>query len=355
MRKTTTLEYLLHGPEYRPEPAQRHGNGHHGIKAPVVTIRPQKVCEPGEPRDRAGTWLRAAGISLAGLAAAAAAVSYWAQFTFIDHVKHQKIISYIQAGIPDAGALVFACLGIALALHGRRAIRPRFLNLACVGLSILMNALGAARGWRPTAVWVMAPVIYAVASDTLIGVLRAYAIARHKALHATLAADDSTPLQVVGAFLLWVLRLVMDPRGTVRGFRAWVLSTPASPKPRPVAVTATRVIAPRKPKVIASGPREGTKTARMIALAAAERDLLTIPPGEIARLATAKAAEVGLDGGAARAALARHVRTLQNGGDHLCPPSRPCSFSSSCCCCSCCSPGGHGGRSVICPGTASGT
>jgi hypothetical protein len=44
----------------------------------------------------------------------------------------------------------------------------------------------------------------------LIGVLRAYAIARHKALNATLAADDSTPLQVIGAFLLWVLRLVMD-------------------------------------------------------------------------------------------------------------------------------------------------
>ena len=313
MRKMTTLEYLLHGPAYQPGQPPANGNGQ---QAPAITVRPRKVSEPRELRDGAGTWLRAAGISLAGLAAAAAAVSYWAQFEFILNVKHQKIISYIQAGIPDAGALVFACLGIALALHGKRAIRPRFLNLACVGLSIGMNALAAIAGWKPAAVWVMPAVVYAVASDTLIGVLRAYAIARHQALHATLAADDSTPLQVIGAFLLWVLRLVMDPGGTVRGFRAWVLSTPASPRPRAVALTAARVISPRKPKAIASGPREGTKTARMIALAAAERDLMTIPQNEIARLATAKAAEVGLDGGAARAALARHVRNLQNGGDH---------------------------------------
>ncbi len=313
MKKITTLEYLLHGPQYQPEQPPAHGNGQ---QAPAVTVRPHKVREHREPRDRAGTWLRAAGISLAGLAAAAAAVSYWAQFEFILNVRHQKIISYIQAGIPDAGALVFACLGIALALHGKRAIRPRFLNLACVGLSIGMNALAAIAGWKPTAVWVMPAVVYAVASDTLIGVLRAYAIARHKALNATLAADDSTPLQVIGTFLLWVLRLVMDPGGTVRGFRAWVLSTPASPRPRPGAVTAAKVISPGKPKAIGSGPREGTKTARMIALAAAERDLMTIPQNEIARLATAKAAEVGLDGGAARAALARHVRNLQNGGDH---------------------------------------
>jgi hypothetical protein len=312
----TTLEYLLHGPGYQPGQPHANGNGHRDIKAPVVTIRPRKDGERREPRDRAGTWLRAAGISLAGLAAAAAAVSYWAQFTFIDHVKHQKVISYIQAGIPDAGALVFACLGIALALHGKRAIRPRFLNLACVGLSIGMNALAAIAGWKPAAVWVMPAVVYAMASDTLIGVLRAYAIARHQALNATLAADDSTPLQVIGAFLLWVLRLGMDPGGTVRGLRAWVVSTPASPRPRAVAVTAARVISPRRPKAIASGPREGTKTARMIALAAAERDLMTIPHNEIARLATAKAAQVGLDGGAARAALARHVRNLQNGGDH---------------------------------------
>jgi len=328
MRKITTLEYLLHGPQYQPQTPHANGNGH---QAPAITIRPQKVRETREPRDRAGTWLRAAGICLAGLAAAAAAVSYWAQFTFIDHVKHERIVSYIQAGIPDAGALVFACLGIALALHGKRAIRPRFLNLACVGTSILMNALGAAPGWKPTAVWIMAPVIYAVASDTLIGVLRAYAIARHKALNATLAADDSTPLQVIGAFLLWVLRLAMDPGGTVRGFRAWVLSTPASPRPRAVAVTATRVISPGKPKAIASGPRDGTKTSRFLALVTEKYGPLDrFPLDRVSPVSSELAPGAGLDTAAARGALGKAVKAAQNGGPKLCPASRPCWFSSSC-------------------------
>jgi hypothetical protein len=316
--------WLVDGREFRPERPPASGNGYQasahqapGAEAQAVTIRSRKAGERREPRDRAGAWLRAAGVSLAGLAAAAAAVSYWAQFQFIYHVKHQRMVSYLQAGIPDAGALVFACLGIALALHGRRAIRPRFLNLACVGTSILMNALGAAPGWKPTAVWVMAPVIYAVASDTLIGVLRAYAIARHKALNATLAADDSTPLQVIGAFLLWCLRLLMDPPGTFRGFRAWVLSTPASPKPRPVAATVTRVIAPKKPKAIGPGPRTGTKTAAFLALVEQRLGPLSqFPLDRVSPVSSELAPQVGLDTAAARGALGKAVKAAQNGGNH---------------------------------------
>src|SRR5258708_20346445 len=234
MTKITTLEWLLgkKAEQIRAGPPQHNGHQANGNQAngngnrQVVMIKPPREQPPREraDKDRAGTWLRGAGVSLAGLAAAAAAVSYWGQFTFNEHVKHKKIVSYIQAGIPDIGALVFACLGIALALHGKRAIRARFLNVACVGISIGMNALASAAGWKPTAVWVMAPTVYAVASDTLIGVLRAYWIARHKALNRMLAADDSTPLQVIGAVLLWCLPLVMDPGGPVKGFRRWRLS-----------------------------------------------------------------------------------------------------------------------------------
>ena len=43
------------------------------------------------------------------------------------------VVAALEAAIPDAAALVFACLGIALALHGRRALRARALNLASVG------------------------------------------------------------------------------------------------------------------------------------------------------------------------------------------------------------------------------
>ena len=47
----------------------------------------------------------------------------------------------LEAGIPDVGSMIFASLGIALALHGGRAVRARALNVACVGLSLGMTAV----------------------------------------------------------------------------------------------------------------------------------------------------------------------------------------------------------------------
>ena len=41
-----------------------------------------------------------------------------------------------------------------------------------------MNALGSAPGWRDLAIWIMPSAIYALASDTVIGVIRAWPIAR---------------------------------------------------------------------------------------------------------------------------------------------------------------------------------
>jgi hypothetical protein len=162
-------------------------------------------------------------LALAALAAAAAIVSFQAQYEMIFGFKQNKLIALIQAGIPDAGALVFASLAIALALHGKRAIRPRCLNVLCVAISVAMNALAAVPTWRGLAVWVMAPVLYALASDTLVTVIRAHALARQKELRADLDDDDSSPLAVAGALLMWLLRLALAPPSTMKGFRAWVV------------------------------------------------------------------------------------------------------------------------------------
>jgi hypothetical protein len=168
-------------------------------------------------------WLRNAMVALAVLAAAAAVVSWDAQYLMIRQVKHIPAISALEAGIPDADALIFATLGIALALHGRRALRPRTLNVACVGLSLAMNAMAAGPGWRDTAIWVMPAAVYALASDTLIGVVRAWALARMQATGQDLAEPGVTPLAVVGAMFLWLLRLSLAPASTLTGFRRWVV------------------------------------------------------------------------------------------------------------------------------------
>ena len=109
-----------------------------------------------------------------------------------------------------------------------------------------MNAIAAAPGWRNLAIWAMPPVAYALASDTLIGVVRAWAIARHQHLGTTLAADAATPLAILGGLILWLLRLTLAPVSTLAGFRAWVLEEcPVAPGRRAPRAAPRRPPAPQ--------------------------------------------------------------------------------------------------------------
>jgi hypothetical protein len=258
---------------------------------------------------------------LAVLAAAAALVSYQAQYELVAGYKHAPVVAAVQAAIPDVAALVFASLGIALALHGRRAVRARALNVAAVGTSVAMNALAAAPGWRALAVWVLPPVAYALASDTLIGVVRAWAIARQQQLGQRLAGDETTPLAIVGGLLLWWLRLALAPVSTLAGFRAWVVTEcPVAPGRRantghpalPALATARPVASP---SARGRRPQPGSKTQRFLALVTDRHGpLAQIPPGEVSPICTALAPQVDLNTGAARTALRAAVLTARDGG-----------------------------------------
>ena len=66
-----------------------------------------------------------------------------------------------------------------------------------------MNLIAAAAGWRGVAIWVMPSAVYAFASDTLIGVIRAHVLASQGradsektalALSAGAAVDAAAPL-----------------------------------------------------------------------------------------------------------------------------------------------------------------
>ena len=316
----TTEDYLRFGvtdENFGAVPVDR--NGH---KIVNLSLR-----RPKSSKDRGAAWLRNAMISLGFLAVASAVVSFTAQYRLVFAVKGIASIAGIEAGIPDVAALIFASLGIALALHGKRAIRARVLNVGAVATSITMNVLAAGPGWRDLAVWAMPPIAYALASDTAIGVVRAWAIARQKALNEALADDETTPLAILGGFLLWALRLALAPCSTLTGFRRWVLEEcPVAPGRRVQAkVLAARddrtalpsgqpvrvITAPRQPR---SAPRGDTKTSRFLALVT-ERygPLADFPITEVSRVCTALAPEVGLDAGAARAALRKQVISLQNG------------------------------------------
>ena len=219
--------------------------------------------------------------------------------------RHLPAIAALEAAIPDAAALVFACLGIALALHGRRALRARALNLASVGASVFMNAIAAAPGWRNLAIWALPPVAYALASDTLIGVVRARALARHLQLGTALAADAATPLAILGGLALWLLRLALAPASTLAGFRAWVLAEcPVAPGRRaPAPGRRPRRTRGRRPRPPGSWtwPPNGTGLSPPSRSTPSPRSAPTSPPG------------VGLHPGAARAALRKAVLAARNG------------------------------------------
>ena len=276
----------------------------------AASARPGSA-DPGQ--DHSGLWLRNAAAGLGVLAAAAAAVSFTAQYRMADATRHLPAIAALEAAIPDAAALVFACLGIALALHGRRALRARALNLASVGTSVFMNAIAAAPGWRNLAIWALPPVAYALASDTLIGVVRARAIARHQHLGTALAADAPTPLAILGGLILWLLRLALAPASTLTGFRAWVLAEcPVAPgrRARPAPPPA-----PSRPgRGRGTVPRKATKTARFLDLVTERHgSLASIPLDSTAPIAAALAPLAGLHPGAARTALRNAVLAARNG------------------------------------------
>jgi hypothetical protein len=259
--------------------------------------------------------------SLALLAAAAAVVSWDAQYVMVRTVKHSPAVAALEAGIPDIGAVIFAALGIALALHGRRAVRARVLNVGCVGISLAMNALAAAPGWRDLAIWVMPSAVYALASDTLIGVVRAWVIARSRSTGQALADDEPTPIAVIAGGVLWLIRLALAlaPASTITGFRRWVVEecpvAPGRKAPTTRAAPARRQATTRAPvKLASSRSRHSTtpgKQARLISLAGQRHDLTSIPLTAVSRMATGIAAEIGLAPGTARRVLLAHVRALQ--------------------------------------------
>jgi hypothetical protein len=283
---------------------------------------------PGE----AAWWLRGAAAVLALLAGAAAAVSWQAQYVMVLDVKHDRVVAAIEAGIPDGGALIFAALGVALALHGRRALRPRALNLACIGVSLGMNALAAGHGWRDLAIWVMPAAIYALASDTLIGVVRAQAVARQRAGSAGLDDDTLGLLAVLGSAVLWLLRLLLAGPSTMRGFRAWVIEEcpvapgrRATPDNRSLPAGEAATVLAQHPARSQQRVRRGgqpTKRDRLVSLAAERRDLANMPLDEVSRLATALAQEIGYSAGTARRELIRYVRELQSGSAEAVRPGR---------------------------------
>ena len=179
------------------------------------------------PQTGASLLIAASGLLLL-LTAAQGYVSFRAQYAFVDHAKRARLPSTLEALGLDAGAVIFALLGLSLARSGKRAAVERALNVACALGSLLMNLLAAdLTSPRSVTVWVLPSALYALASDRLIAVVRRWALASSPAGGS---AQDRSAWRGIGGLALWLLRLLFDAAGTVAGFRRWVLTAaPVAP------------------------------------------------------------------------------------------------------------------------------
>jgi hypothetical protein len=184
-------------------------------------------------RAKGGGLLAAASCLLLLLAAAQGYVSFRAQYAFVDHAKHTRIPSVLEALGLDTGAVIFALLALSLARRGRRGTVERVLNVACALGSLAMNLLAAnLTSPRSITVWVLPSALYALASDRLIAVVRRWVQASDP---ATQTGPEGSAWRAVGGLALWALRLIFDVRGTLAGFRRWVLAVaPVAPGVRAV-------------------------------------------------------------------------------------------------------------------------
>lgn len=224
---TTTLPT---DPVHRPSGRDAQGWDAGVREVHHVRWMPFRRREPGQTRDTlSGGALAVALSGLLILAVGMGYVSYRAQRQYVLQHKAAELAATIEALGLDVGAVIFACLAFAGALSGRAAVRARVGNLGCVAGSLGMNLMSAT--WTnlgSVAVWAMPALLYAFASDTLIGEIRL------RALEARGQADAGSAFASLGRALvggtLFTLRLAFDRAGTLGGFRSWVLSTaPVAP------------------------------------------------------------------------------------------------------------------------------
>jgi hypothetical protein len=257
-----------------------------------------------------GGLLVTASVLLAVLAVTQGYVSWHQQFVFDLAAKPgQHTASALEAIGLDSAAVIFAILGIALARLGRLARIERVLVALCSLGSMLMNLLGAdLASPRSVAVYVMPPVLFASGADRLIAVIRRSALGR-----VPDEEERRSAWRVVGVAGLYGLRFALAPAPTAVGLRRLVLAAaplPAQELPKGTAAEHTKPRPARQP--VAPG-RDGTKTSRLLALAAERHDLPAVPLGDVSAIATALAPEAELHPSTARRVLLGHVRALQNG------------------------------------------
>jgi len=180
---------------------------------------------PGSRVIAFATWL------LALLGAGLMYVSFDAQYQFILAQKGVRAASVVEATMLDAGMVILSALGIGLARAGQPSRSVRFLIMICAAASAGMNIAAAdPASWRSVAAFAAAPVFLAVITDRVIAVIRQHVLLLDtESAWAPVGRAAVAVLRLGAVVVLYLLRTVLAPSGTLRGLRQMVLD--ATPVP----------------------------------------------------------------------------------------------------------------------------
>jgi hypothetical protein len=294
--------------------------GHANARGMTLVTRPRHwwprlfasgrpAAEPREGRPGARL-VGTAAVLLFVLGAGLLSVSYAAQYRYVLEQRHQAVASLIEAGALDVGLIIFSLLALGLARAGLAAKTERVLVVVCAAGSALMNYAAAdVTSPRSVLAFCMPPVFLAVVADRVAATMRRHVLGMQ---------DARSPWAILGTAALYGLRLFLALPSTCGGLRRWILA--ATPLPTADEAAARPAVVMRQPgPAITRMPRNtvrATKTGQLLALVAERHGALAgIPAGQVSKIATALAPEVGLHPASGRTALLRAVRAARSAAE----------------------------------------
>ena len=253
---TTSVAASLedHGPDRGPGLFARTFRQADGTESPPVVTN-LKLAGPGR---KPGAWLiNIATALLLLLAVALYVVSISAQWSYVMDIKHDNVVSWIEAASLDGGMAVFTLLALGLSRAGQAARIERVFIVACALGSAWMNWEAAnTADLRSLTAYVGPPLFLAAVVDRTVSVIR-----RHY-----LGDDDGSAWSQLGRAALYAARFVLAPVSTATGARRWVLASApvpepvkAAPAPEPTReIEATAPALPRSDSWPVTGPADST-------------------------------------------------------------------------------------------------
>ena len=226
-----------------------------------------------EKRPGAGM-INTAALLLFALGLGLLAVSFAAQYAYVDAQRHEHVASVIEAGALDVGMVIFSLLALGLARAGLAAKAERGLVVACAAGSAVMNYAAAdVTSARSVLAFCMPPVFLAVVADRVVVTVRRHVLGMREGL---------SPWAVAGRVVLYGLRFALAPMPTARGVRRMVLE--AAPL-RPPSAPAAGVSEVSEPPAEAHQPPSVPPAAASLALPQPEPGTLPQPVQPPARKA----------------------------------------------------------------------